>query len=119
MKRARTELLRVLQKSLRPVRVDKPVPINYELDTWVYRSYREALYGANLSTFYNRSWNHMAILDPSALLFERKLLRADLRVQKKSLAADYVDYIKWERLARSRTGFLAPYQCLEIDRIRP
>lgn len=29
----------------------------------------------------------------------------------------YVEYIKWERLARSPTGFLVPYHCLEVNRV--
>lgn len=61
----------------------------------------------------------MAIVDSSSLLFERPLLRSDFRVNNKSLHAYQVDFISWERLVRSCTGFLVPYQRLEIYRIHP
>lgn len=77
------------------MRVWKHVPLHAELDTWFYRSYGVDLYGASISTFYYRRGNHMAILNPSALLFERTIFRADFRVSNKKLTAYYVDYIKW------------------------
>lgn len=63
----------------------------------------------SLAHFPIYSFNHMELVDPSAMLFELPFIREYFRFYKKSLADDYVDYIKWNRLARSRTSFLFPY----------
>ena len=41
-------------------------------------------------------------------------LLAEFRYKPTRLAVPQ-DYVRWEREVRSRTGFLVPYQCVEVD----
>ena len=56
----------------------------------------------------------------AALCFDRPILRAEFRyVTRNQTARWYWDMIEWERKARSRVGYLVPYQCTEVDGLRP
>lgn len=109
IQRARIELMRVPHKRLRLVRVVHPVPSCSCLDTWVYSSYSESFYGANLIRCDFDGWRVSWMVDNYAMLFELHILPADLGCHMKSCSPEYVDYIKWDSLARSRCGFLFPY----------
>lgn len=114
---ARVELVRLLYKRLRRVPDAFPVPEAAGFDTWVYRSYGESLYCSGLSALDVSGWRGIVDVHQDALLYDRPLLRADFRTHRKSFNTEFVSLIKWERLARSRTGFLVPYQMIEIDRV--
>lgn len=120
MHAARIELVRVLHKRLHRVANDLPVPEHLGLDTWFFRTHGERLLGP----YYGEEPplpNEGDIFKPhaDALFYERPILRADFRHRRRGSQHHFARDVKWERTARTRTGYLVPYQCVEIDRIHP
>ena len=115
--RARIELTRLLYKRLRRIHEGYPVGRDMAFDTWNFRSGGESRYGVYLSRLNASNWKGPVRATERALCFARPLLRADFRTTRKSHSYEFVEMIKWERKTRTRTGFLVPYQMVEIDRI--
>ena len=97
----------------------EPVPARLRLDMWAFRTDGEIQYGYNLARLDWNRWHGRIRPRVEALCFARPILRADFRyVSKFDVAPEYWGRIKWERRARSRTGYLVPMHCIEIDRVR-
>ena len=96
-----------------------PVPSRLGLDLSVFRTDGEIEYGYNLASLDWDQWRGKIRPRVQALCFARPILRADFRyVRRMETAVEYWERIKWERGARSRTGYLVPMHCIEIDMIR-
>lgn len=115
---ARRELVRLLQKYVRRVSADYPVAVTSGLDIWAFRTNGEAAYAEKLMAFGAWGWRRRFGVLQDDLLFSLPLLRADFRSRRYGAAHNFIAYLKWERSARSRTGFLVPYKLVEIDRPR-
>ena len=115
---ARTALIRLLYQRTRRTYDTHLVPERLNLDTWCFRSFGESTYGPKLAQYQvPDNWFGVTDVHSEALMFQRPLLRADFRTVRKSLNREFCQMIKWERSARSRTGYFVPYQCVEVDRI--
>lgn len=90
--RSRTELLRILRKSLSRVRPGYHVPLDYNIDTWAFRRIhvRDKLVHIPVSRLAG-----VVKVDDAVLLFYHQLLRADFRSHNKSLSGDYLLFTKW------------------------
>ena len=97
----------------------EPIPASLGLDLWVFRTAGEVEYGYNLASLDWNQWKGRVRPDDAALCFDRPILRADFRyVRRYEVASDFWERVKWERRTRSRSGYLVPYHCIEIDMVR-
>ena len=95
------------------------VPPRLGLDMWAFRTDGEVSYGYTLADLDWMKWRGEVCPRTEALCFGRPILRADFRyVRKFDIAPEYWDRVKWERRARSRTGYFVPMHCIEIDLVR-
>lgn len=94
-----TELIRIMHKRLCSLSYNYPVPVSSGIDTWNYRSVGESLYGDKLSIFYFADWSGKVKVEADDIIFERPLLREDLRFHTKSASPEYVEYVKWYFIA--------------------
>ena len=93
------------------------IPHHLDTDIWVYRTDGEIPYVAQLLS---SSWSHVGHTNNVAVAQSCLLLGVQLPQQFRYVrrVGRYWGHVRWEREARSRTGFLVSYHNVEIDAIR-
>ena len=116
---ARAAFIRTAFMRMRRSPCRELIPVEYGLDQWSYRTTGEARYGEVLCSILQMSkdWTDDWRPDQSLLGFTRPLLRAEFRFMRRH-DSDFWRQLKWERRFRSRSGFLVPYQMVEVEMIR-
>lgn len=102
-----------------------PVEPGLAFDTWVFRTADEAQYGPALATVVETSeaWAGETKPKAAALAINFRLLPEGYKsTERFGPRASETDYyrrlLKYERHQRARTGYLVPYQALEVQYIR-
>ena len=97
------------------------VPTNAGLDTFRVRRVCEERYAnvlSQLSNSYVARWDGSFGVHNEALLLRAPQIPADFRYTPLR-SESHAGWLDWARTARSRTGFLVPYESAEVDFIHP
>ena len=117
---ARCAFIRLLMQHLLRTPGRCLIPVRYNFDPFFFRTDGEVGYGSALAATQWADLEGQFEVSNDMLLSPRPLLRAEFRyLRRLTSPGTYWDMVRWERLTRSRSGFLVPYQCIEFERIRP
>ena len=96
------------------------VPQSLRFDTWIVRAEGEAhgyLYPLSILDF--SAWRNRLDVDHSSFCWEQPILRFQFRCICKydPVRSSVTEFVGFERRPRSHTGYLVPYQTIEIDSV--
>ena len=114
-----TEYVRVLYRRMGRFFPGLQVPPEMAFDTWYFRTAGEEAYGVTLATLVDHVDDYVGQTRPrDEVLYLGQQLRAEFRFLDRVRHMDgFHRQLKWERRARSRFGYLVPYQNGEIERM--